>query len=459
LIYKEKLEGLEAACKTASASFEHFKKMQMVVSSDSAVIRQAKGTYANDIKTLDEKLNRYLADTYGLGTKTQWKSKKEKDQAYQSWKESHQPFHWFAEFYEIISKGGFDVVIGNPPYVEYNSIKNIYTVKNIKCLSAGNLYAYVIERSFNLTRNHSRVGMIIQLSAFCTPRMASFQQQWLSHSKQSFLSFFDDRPGKLFDGLEHIRVAICINETGFVSNFSLTTTNYIKFPTKNRDFLFENIVYLENMVFLHGIIPKLNKKIEQNILAKLFTNKKELQGFFLKSDNSILYYHNAPQYFIRAHSFVPYFWNEQYGEKISIQNKKINFDTDKYRDAVIAILVSTLFYWWYVLQSDCRHLNLKEINEFPINLNDIDNDIIVQLGDISKLFQSDLQKKSFRKEAIYKATGKVIYDEFYPKLSKPIIDEIDKVLAKHYGFTEEELDFIINYDIKYRMGAELEENE
>jgi len=26
------------------------------------------------------------------------------------------------------------------------------------------------------------------------------------------------------------------------------------------------------------------------------------------------------------------------------------------------------------------------------------------------------------------------------------------VLAQHYGFTDEELDFIINYDIKYRMG-------
>jgi hypothetical protein len=37
-------------------------------------------------------------------------------------------------------------------------------------------------------------------------------------------------------------------------------------------------------------------------------------------------------------------------------------------------------------------------------------------------------------------------------LFKPIIDEIDTVLAAHYGFTEEELDFIINYDIKYRMG-------
>lgn len=39
-----------------------------------------------------------------------------------------------------------------------------------------------------------------------------------------------------------------------------------------------------------------------------------------------------------------------------------------------------------------------------------------------------------------------------PKHSKPIIDEIDQVLAQHYGFTGEELDFIINYDIKYRMG-------
>ena len=56
-------------------------------------------------------------------------------------------------------------------------------------------------------------------------------------------------------------------------------------------------------------------------------------------------------------------------------------------------------------------------------------------------------------------TGNITYQEFYPRLSKPIIDEIDKVLAQHYGFTDEELDFIINYDIKYRMGKELEDEE
>jgi hypothetical protein len=37
--------------------------------------------------------------------------------------------------------------------------------------------------------------------------------------------------------------------------------------------------------------------------------------------------------------------------------------------------------------------------------------------------------------------------------------EFATILVKHYGFTDEELDFIINYDIKYRMGCELEGKE
>ena len=36
------------------------------------------------------------------------------------------------------------------------------------------------------------------------------------------------------------------------------------------------------------------------------------------------------------------------------------------------------------------------------------------------------------------STGKVVYHEFDQKPSKPIVDKIDRVLAEHYGFTEEE---------------------
>ena len=38
----------------------------------------------------------------------------------------------------------------------------------------------------------------------------------------------------------------------------------------------------------------------------------------------------------------------------------------------------------------------------------------------------------------------------YFNLRKPIIDEIDRMLAKHYGFTGEELDSNINHDIGCR---------
>lgn len=71
----------------------------------------------------------------------------------------------------------------------------------------------------------------------------------------------------------------------------------------------------------------------------------------------------------------------------------------------------------------------------------------------------DYQRNAVRRDAYYRTTGRVAFDEFAPRLSKPIIDEIDRVLARHYGFTDEELDFIINYDIKYRMGDALHEAE
>ena len=53
---------------------------------------------------------------------------------------------------------------------------------------------------------------------------------------------------------------------------------------------------------------------------------------------------------------------------------------------------------------------------------------------------------------LQKQTGQTETQSFKIQNSKPIIDEIDRVLAQHYDFTDEELDFIINYDIKYRMG-------
>jgi len=62
----------------------------------------------------------------------------------------------------------------------------------------------------------------------------------------------------------------------------------------------------------------------------------------------------------------------------------------------------------------------------------------------------DLRKNSKRRVYEYK-TGRVEYDEFYPSLSKDVIDRIDICLADAFQFTDEEIDFLVTYDIKYRM--------
>lgn len=77
---------------------------------------------------------------------------------------------------------------------------------------------------------------------------------------------------------------------------------------------------------------------------------------------------------------------------------------------------------------------------------------------IGEKLQDDYQKNSLTKERHYSKKGRsftMLKQYFYIKYSKSTIDEIDKILAQYYNFTDEELDFIINYDIKYRMGDEL----
>ena len=80
-----------------------------------------------------------------------------------------------------------------------------------------------------------------------------------------------------------------------------------------------------------------------------------------------------------------------------------------------------------------------------------------ELSSLANTLMKDLQDNSEMRQMNYKKYGLLNVQVFAPRLSKPIIDRINRVLAKHYGFTDEELDFIINYDIKYRMGRNSEE--
>ena len=394
------------------------------------------------LKVLEDELNRFLTGEYKVGSN--------KKTAYQNWLSSHKPFHWFIEFYGILKDGGFDVIIGNPPYVEYSKVKKQYTVMEYKTEKCGNLYPMCIERSIDLSKGP--VGMIVQLPLVCTDRMIPTQTLFKARNRKSWFANFDDRPGKLFDDLQHIRATIFLSvKEKDLDMATLYATQYNRWFTEARPVLFENIAY-ENItkICFEGIFPKITDAIGKRIATKLRNTKRSVLSF--KTGKFRCHFHNSPQYWIRATDFVPYFWNERDGKKQSLQIKDLRFRKEDHALAVCCLLNSSLFYWWFIISSDCRHLNMREIINFSFNPRDMDNTRITQLSEIAEELMEDYRYHATRKETTYKTTGKVVYDEFYPRRSKSIIDKIDRVLAQHYGFTDEELDFIINYDIKYRMG-------
>ena len=111
----------------------------------------------------------------------------------------------------------------------------------------------------------------------------------------------------------------------------------------------------------------MDSQLDSSVLAKL----KRLAPLGLSLGGKrghTIYYHNAPRYWVRATDFAPYFWNERNGEQISTQVKSLSFAAEGDANAVVAALNSSLFYWWFLLLSDSRHLNLREIDSFPMSL-------------------------------------------------------------------------------------------
>lgn len=430
-----------------------FKDSQLVENRNSEEYHSEKGKLQQRLNELNHELNVYLASEYGIDINNIPK-KKDFEAAFQAWKESHQPFHWVSEFYEIIEeRGGFDVVIGNPPYVEYSKVRKDYQIIGYETESCGNLYAYVFERSYKITNNKLQLGFIVPMS-ITSIRDYNLLRKFLERNNQySYYSNHAIRPTSLFIGISQ-RVTINLNQKKNHRNRDekpvIYMSKYIRTTGEFKDML-QKIEYLElfnEMKNYNQIYPKYSKVIDRCIWEKLHKNKKTwIQVLSKQTDRKLFFKDYGESYWIFPANFPPYLANENSFSSISFENTN-------YLSSYFCAYNSTLFYWYYIAISDCWHFGKWHMNNFPLDINDI------IITDKLNLLANELKKDylSNRIKRFDKRINGYLY-EYKINCSKNIIDEIDKVLAEHYGFTEEELDYIINYDIKYRMGDELESEE
>lgn len=441
LDFDNAMEKIAVKAVDLQQSFDKFRQLQ--TEGDGSVPQADKVELKKHFKALEDELNCHLASEYGVSVTNKV--------AYANWVKSHQPFHWFIQFYGILNSGGFDVIIGNPPYVEYTKSKRQYAVGTYKTLDCGNLYAFCVERSVTLLSERGAWSMIIPLSAFATARMQTLQTLIRKTGASIHVSFFsgDSHPSRLFEGV-NLRLAIVSSRKG-KSAESYFSTKHNRWYAEARPVLFESIHHqAATAAVLDTSMPKIGHDIENSIMKKI--RGQPLLRTFEGRGQHQLFYHNCPVHWIRATDFVPRFNSERGGDGISTQIRPLAFANSQLRDAAICIINSSLFFWYWLVYSDCYHLTDRELGGFPINFETLTANSGEVLSGISLRLMKDYKLKSRERVYTYKTTGKVVYDEFYPKYSKLIIDEIDTVLAKHYGFTADELDFIINYDIKYRLG-------
>jgi hypothetical protein len=156
------------------------------------------------------------------------------------------------------------------------------------------------------------------------------------------------------------------------------------------------------------------------------------------------WYHDGPTYWIRSLPFKP----EGNESEKSSHYHCIRAKTLENSFFITLILASTTFYSFFKSFSNCRDLGLDSINSFKFGIVD------VRLNNIINDYEEILRTTSKKCSRRYKS-GYIEYDEYYPAKSKNLLDCFDSYLSIMYEFTEEELDFIVNYDIKYRMGEEL----
>jgi hypothetical protein len=442
------LDGLAAApiieekCEIVAKAFNRYKEIQLYFGDDYKEFKKSKDALNKRLKELNKELNTLL-------------HKQAEGIKYEKWLESNKPFHWFAEFYEIInSRRGFNIVIGNPPYVEYSKVRDEYEIKGFETEKCGNLYPYVIEQSNKILNTNGNIGFIIPLSAFCTQRMKPLVQMYKKKRRETWISHFGWRPATLFEGVNiPLSIAISISKHRETQE-KIYVTSFYKWYQEKREHIVNLLEYNEaaNLLLHDFVFPKIGTQYN-SIFKKLLSVKSNIGKYVRNSKHTIFYRNTGGLYWRIIIDFEPKFiQNGKPGSSSTLTT--LSFENHDQVKIFTALFNSNLFWMYYVGFSSFHHVNPIDLTAFPISLEIMDAQIKSKLIKLSDDLMKDMKKNSVLQTRVHKGGNNSQSQTFYPSLSKKIVDQIDIVLAEYYQFSKEELDRIINYDIQFRLQQE-----
>lgn len=318
----------------------------------------------------------------------------------------------------------YDIIVGNPPYVEYGKLP----VKPDS--NYGNIYADVLCNAVCELKSTGVIGFVIPLSFVATSRMQSIREDMYKKMNRIFILNYADRPDCLFDGV-HQKLSILFGIKGQGKCISYTSSYYHWYNSERRDLLNNCKIFPSHQ--RDQYIPKIGNVYEDSIFEKICNVKGESLLSLLNTQNkqSSVYLNMRACFWMKAFSFNP-------GSK---EYKEFGCSSEM-KPYLLAILNSNLFFLYWTIVSDCWHITNKELSEFFVPTNGV-------CLDMFRILTSKLERKLERTK---KYIGSVQTQfEYKHRECKPEIDAIDDALQEIYGLTDDEVAFLKEYKLKYRM--------
>jgi hypothetical protein len=432
-------DRIEQDAGLAAKTFDRFRQLQEAVSFDGAELRETKQNLQERLVKVAVEANDWLARQCGVDPS--------KPRQFQVWRKNHEPFHWWTEFFGIMASGGFDVIVGNPPYAEIpretnrNALVGAYSIALPRWSRDEDLSAFFIERSNALVNPAGIIGMICPLSFAASTKgtFVALRDKILSSRSVLWLSHFDRIPSALFGGDVRTRCTIVMYRNSERDEPTRYTTELKRWNAVERPFLTQMVSYCEMSTSIKAGIPKFGSQLQADTLKHLSTSSPTTLGVDLTrslSFNQLAA--GAPKTPSKsvlvggvAYNWFPV-WRRippttQADGTPSLPARTIGFQfaSEDEANIIFALLASSLGYWWWATASDGFNLKKWLVESFPLSVRHVPqkhHPALAKLG--AELW---LKLRSFY---VYKDNKGRIGNYYLPRCEAEIL-AIDDFLADH----------------------------
>lgn len=422
------------------------------------LIRVQKNLFHESDHARKEEFRKYIRDIYDdiiteqLGKKTAL-AKKYKLAASQK----SLPFILWQLYFPTVFKnnGGFDIIIGNPPYGAKISPadKKIYK-KNFLCTKtvtgkqkgSTDTFALFIEKSFNLCNKGGIVNLIVPMSVTSSDSMTALHNLLEKNCRVIKISSYSNRPKQIFD-------AACIRTSIFSFIKTLSPIENLFTSKMNRrdenhtvKNIIEDLKFVDSLkIKMSGRYPKIGNEIQLGILKKMFSFNKKISDFADENGKPFYYRTSGGRYFNVVTDYP------------TGSSKEKPFFTQKKFTKIIAATLSTNLFWFY-LQTYSNGLDLKqfELENFPLfDLKKLSAAEISAIENLYSEYLADIEKNvSVRTSSANSSYNVATFKNYKLRNSKNLIDKLDDLIDKFYGLSDEEINYIKNFELEFRINEE-----